>query len=167
MTRTTGSPAAFAMAVALAAALSAPAARADEPAPAPSSAPAPAPKKADDAHAGRRTAGIVLVSIAGGSLGVGTTLLLADVLTASTPIAPAGLDPGIGGGRGRAGEATAGDAHLKAKIGAVLVGAGALVLPVGIVLLTLPRDDAKEEQKPAARVEPIVGPAFGGLRVVF
>jgi hypothetical protein len=113
-------------------------------------------------------AGVVLVTVAGASLAVGTGIFVVGAATESTPNAPPGLDPGLGGLRGRGGQAPAGNPGLKYEVAAGLVGGGALLLAAGVaVLATSGRDDDSKKPAAALRVQPVLGPGFAGLRGTF
>ena len=107
--------------------------------------------------------------VGGSAFAVGATLLVVDATKEPEEPVDDGLDPGLGGARGRAGQVPLDDDDTLPIVGATLLGVGALVHLIGVVLV-FGEDEGEGEAPPAAsaaRIEPLVGPGFGGLRGSF
>ncbi len=109
----------------------------------------------------------VVLAVAGACIaGAGATLLVVDAAKADEEAIDEGADPGLEGSRGRAGQLPAEEDETLSTVGAVMLGGGALLHLVGIVIVFSGGDDDPAE--PAqAKIEPFVAPGFGGLRGAF
>jgi len=110
--------------------------------------------------------------IVGGAITlVGATMLVIDASRSDPEPLDRGLDPGLGGVRGRAGQLAPEDPHEFSPVSAILLGSGALIHVVGVALVFSSKDDDDDARPtpaaPAATVEPILAPGYGGLRGSF
>lgn len=112
--------------------------------------------------------GVALMVIGAGAVGVGATILVIDAAGEDAERDEAGADPGLEGVRGRSAQETTDDSGAVPAIGLGLVVGGAVVHLIGVVIAFGSHDDEDAAAPPpAARVEPLVGPGFGGLRGTF
>jgi len=107
--------------------------------------------------------------VGGAVVAVGATLLILDAARTQPDPLDVGLDPGLGGARGRAGQLVLESEEAFMPFSALMLGGGALLQLVGIILVFGGDDGGQPDSKPAkaATVEPLVGPGFGGVRGSF
>lgn len=137
-----------------------------EPAPATSGS-APPPTREEDTDA-VSVPGVTLMIVGGGVALVGATLLVIDASRSDPEPFERGLDPGLGGVRGRAGQLALDDEAVFSPVSAILLGGGALVHLVGVAIV-FSGGDAGDDAPPAqaARIEPVLAPGYGGVRGSF
>jgi hypothetical protein len=102
--------------------------------------------------------------VGGVAAGVGATVLLVEAASPDPEPLDGGLDPGLGGARGRAGQLPLVVSSDATAVGAVLLGAGTLVHLVGIVFAFGSEGD---DAPPRATITPLLGPTSAGLRGTF
>lgn len=131
-------------------------------------APADTDANASTESDGASVPGIVLMIVGGVAVAAGATLAIADALREPPTTYERGLDPGVGGARGRAGQLPVVESSAMGPAGAVLLGAGALVHVIGVALVFGGDSGGEASPKPArASVEPVIGPGYGGLQGSF
>lgn len=123
----------------------------------------------EDDDGGTSIPGVVLMVVGGAAAAAGATILIVGAITDEPPAQEVGIDVGLGGVRGRAGQIDDGPGDLPA-LGGALLGGGALVhaIGIGLVLTASWDDDDEPRREPAtAHVQPVVSPGFTGFRGTF
>jgi hypothetical protein len=111
--------------------------------------------------------GVALMVIGGITAGAGATILVIDAADEDEAREEPGADAGLEGVRGRsAGETTDGSDVVPAVGLGLLVG-GTVIHLIGVVIAFGARDDEDERRPAEARVQPILGPTFTGVRGSF
>ena len=131
--------------------------------------PPSAPAAESEDGGGTSVPGLVLMVVGGAAALTGATILIVGAITDEPPAQEVGIDVGLGGVRGRAGQIDEGPGDLPA-LGGALLGGGAIVHAIGIgLVLTASWDDDDEPRReaPRAHVAPVVSPGFTGLRGTF
>jgi hypothetical protein len=124
-------------------------------APARAAEPSPPPR----GSAGARVLGVVMMVVGGAGAAVGTAILIGRAATKDT--SSTGI-PGLGGSSGRS--------PALDDAGGALLGGGALLVGGGIGVYVYGSHGADDDAPPKpsqARIEPVLAPGFGGLRVRF
>lgn len=130
--------------------------------------PPPTTAAAED-DGGTSVPGLVLMVVGGAAALTGATILIVGAATDEPPAQEVGIDVGLGGVRGRAGQIDDGPGDLPA-LGGALLGGGAIVHAIGIGLVltaSWDTDDEPRREPPRAHVAPVVSPGFTGLRGTF
>lgn len=111
--------------------------------------------------------GVALMIIGAGAAGVGATLLVIEASSDEASRDEAGADAGLEGVRGRSAQETEGDGEVLPAVGVGLLVGGAVVHLIGVIIAFGGHDGDETRPAATARIEPLVGPTFTGVRGAF